>query len=346
MTLKNSILLDVLAGKESTDIPVWFMRQAGRYMQAYQQLKNKYDFFTRVQTPALATEITMQPIREIAVDAAILFSDILVVPQAMGMIVEMHEGKGPLLPSPLKNQQDISKLIIDDAPARLHYVYEAIRQTKIALQQQLPLIGFAGAPFTLFCYMIEGKGSKTFDQAKAFCYHQPQLAKQILDAITTVTISYLEEQIKAGVDCLQLFDSWAGLLDVSDFATWSLPYIRKIVSHIKGKVPIIVFAKGVWHSLADIQDTHCDAIGIDWAGTPQMARHITKNNIVLQGNLDPAKLLLPIPILKKEVQQMIDDFGTKKYIANVGHGILPSIHIDHVKAFVEAVKTYMPRSIA
>ena len=203
-----------------------------------------------MQTPALATEITLQPVDQVGVDAAILFSDILVVPQAMGLEVQLIENKGPVLPDPIKTETDLQRILVPDVKDRLHYVFDAIRLIKSELNGRVPLIGFAGAPWTLLCYMVQGKGSKTFDEAKAFCYQQPKFAHQLLQMITDTTIAYLTEQINAGADTVQIFDSWGGLLSPADFEMISLQYIRQIVAALKDKAPVIIFAKGAWHSLA------------------------------------------------------------------------------------------------
>ena len=338
--LKNDLLLKALRGEIVDRPPVWMMRQAGRYLPQYMEIKRKYDFFTRVQTPELAAEITLQPVEIIGTDAAIIFSDILVVPQAMGMLVEMNEGQGPRLPNIIQTLQDVEKLLVTDAEHRLQYVYDALSLTKQQLNGAVPLIGFAGAPWTLLCYMVEGKGSKTFDKAKAFCYTQPEVAHTLLQKITDVTIAYLQLQVKAGADCVQIFDSWGGLWDKEGFGVFSLPYINQIVQAVKEYCPVIVYAKGVWHSLPEMQQTGASALGLDWCNTPEIGRKLTGNSITLQGNYDPIKLLQPISKIKTDVKQMIDAFGAQRYIANLGHGIVPNIPVDHAKAFVDAVKEY------
>ncbi|HVW62567.1 MAG TPA: uroporphyrinogen decarboxylase, partial [Puia sp.] len=242
--LKNDLLLRTLRGEKTERTPVWMMRQAGRYLPDYMKLKEKYSFFERCQTPALATEITIQPVEQVGVDAAIIFSDILVVPQAMGMEVQMVEGKGPFLPAPVKNIAGLQRLHIPDVEDSLGYVFDALRLTKKTLDGRVPLIGFAGAPWTLLCYMVQGKGSKTFDEAKAFCYTQPEAAHRLLQMITDTTIAYLKGQAKAGADVVQIFDSWGGLLGPDDFEEISLKYIRQIVTALKDEVLTIIFAKG------------------------------------------------------------------------------------------------------
>ena len=338
--LKNDLLLRVLRGETVERPPVWMMRQAGRYLPEYMALRRKYEFFERCQTPELACQITVQPVEIIGVDAAILFSDILVVPQAMGLEVQLIETKGPILPDPIKHMNDFDRIRVPDVNETLQYVFGAIKLVKKELNDRVPLIGFAGAPWTILCYMVQGKGSKTFDEAKAFCYTQPLMAHRLLQMITDTTIAYLKEQVKAGVDVIQIFDSWGGLLGPDDFENISLRYIRQIVDALKRDVLTIIFAKGAWHSLESMTHTGAHALGIDWCISPQMARKLAGNKITLQGNFDPAKLLSPVPVIKKEVRKMLDDFGGQRHIANLGHGILPNVPVDHAKAFVETVKEH------
>lgn len=338
--LKNDLLLRALRREKVERPPVWLMRQAGRYLPEYMKLKEKYDFFTRIQTPELAAEITLQPIQQIGVDAAIIFSDILVIPQAMGLEVLMEEGKGPLLPNVIKTQNDINSLFTDGVEEKLSYVTKALSLTKKELNGRVPLIGFAGAPFTILCYMVEGKGSKTWEKAKQFCFTQPALAHQLLQRITTATINYLKAQVKAGADVLQVFDSWSGSLSPADFKLFAQPYLLQIADAVKDHAPVILFPKGSWYALKDLSESNASALGIDWCISPAMARKMTDNKITLQGNFDPAKLLLTIPQIKKAVKEMIDGFGVKSYIANLGHGITPNIPVNHAKAFVDAVKEY------
>ncbi|MES2646725.1 MAG: uroporphyrinogen decarboxylase [Bacteroidota bacterium] len=340
--LQNDLLLKALRGEQVQRPPIWMMRQAGRFLPQYMELKRKYDFFTRVQTPELAAEITVQPIDIVGTDAAILFSDILVVPQAMGLEVLMEEGKGPSLPAPIHTQADLERVRVPDVDETLSYVFDAIKVTKQMLNNRVPLIGFAGAPWTLLCYMVQGKGSKTFDEAKAFCYQQPALAHQLLQMITDTTISYLKGQIKAGVDAVQIFDSWGGLLSPADFETFSLHYIRQIVAAVKNECPTIIFAKGAWFALEEMAATGAHGLGIDWCIKPSLARQFAGPNVTLQGNYDPAHLLGPVQQIQKEAKAMIDAFGAQRYIVNLGHGILPNVPVDHAKAFVDAVKNWQP----
>lgn len=338
--LKNDLLLRALRKEKVERPPVWMMRQAGRYLPDYIKLREKYDFFTRVQTPELATEITLQPVQQVGVDAAIIFSDILVIPQAMGTEVLMEEGKGPSLPHVIKTQKDIDALLTDSVEDNLSYVIKALTLTKTELNGRVPLIGFAGAPWTILCYMVEGKGSKTWDKAKQFCYTQPELAHQLLQKITDVSVTYLKAQAKAGADVLQVFDSWSGCLSPEDFKLFAQPYLLQIADALKSIAPVILFPKGSWYALKELSESSASGLGLDWCISPKMARELTGNKITLQGNFDPAKLLMPVPEIKKAVKEMIDEFGVQNYIANLGHGITPNVPVENAKAFVDAVKEY------
>ena len=256
------------------------------------------------------------------------------------MGVQLVESKGPLLPDPIKTVKDLDRIYIPEVGEKLGYVFDAIKLIKQELNGRVPLIGFAGAPWTLLCYMVQSKGSKTFDEAKAFCYTQPEVAHRLLQMITDTTIAYLGAQIEAGADTVQIFDSWGGLLGPEDFENISLKYIRQIVHALKDKAPVIIFAKGAWHSLESMTATGAHGLGIDWCITAEMARKLAGDNITLQGNFDPVKLLSPIAVIKKEVKAMLQAFGNRNYIANLGHGILPNVPVDHARAFVDTVKEY------
>ena len=340
--LKNDLLLRALRKEKVERPPVWMMRQAGRYLPDYIKLRNKYDFFTRVQTPELAAEITLQPVDQVGVDAAIIFSDILVIPQAMGLEVLMEEGKGPHLPDVIRTQKDVDRLITENVEENLSYVMKALTTTKECLNNRVPLIGFAGAPWTILCYMVEGKGSKTWDKAKQFCFLQPALASQLLQKITDTTIKYLIAQVKAGADAVQVFDSWSGCLSPSDFKIFAQPYLLQIADALHQLAPVILFPKGSWYALKELTDSKASGLGIDWCIEPKVARHLTSNAITLQGNFDPARLLTSIPEIKNSVKEMINAFGMQNYIANLGHGITPNVPVDHARAFVDAVKEYAP----
>lgn len=339
--IKNDLFLRALKGEEVARPPVWMMRQAGRYLPDFMKLKAQYPFFERVQNPELAAEITLMPIDQVGVDAAILFSDILVIPQAMGVEVQMVAGKGPYIPKPIRRPEDVAALQMPDVADALHYVFEAIKETNKGLAGRTPLIGFAGSPWTILCYMVEGMGSKNFSIAKKFCYEYPEAAHDLLQKITKVTTAYLQQKVAAGVDCVQVFDSWGGLLSPQDYATFSMPYMNQIAAELKAHAPVILFGKGCWFALEDYSKAgHASALGVDWTITPEFARKLAGEKMVLQGNFDPSRLYSPPADIQKMVKEMIDGFGKNRYIVNLGHGILPDIPVENAKAFVEAVKNY------
>jgi len=304
------------------------------------EIKQKYDFFTRCQTPELASEITVQPIRRYGMDAAILFSDILVIPQAMEIEVQMKPNFGPYLPEPIRSQNDLDRVVVPDVQESLGYVMDAIKMTKEKLQDEVPLLGFAGSPWTILCYCVQGQGSKTFDKAKEFCFTQPLVAHALLQKITDTTIAYLKAKVKAGVDAVQVFDSWGGMLSPQDYNQFSWPYIQQIIDALKEEIPVIVFGKGCWFALKTMSESGAAALGVDWTCSAQNARYLSGGNITLQGNFDPSRLFSPPSEIKKMVTQMIRDFGKDKYIVNLGHGILPTVPVENAGAFIEAVKTY------
>jgi uroporphyrinogen decarboxylase len=338
--IKNDLFLKALNNETVERPPVWMMRQAGRYLPEFMAIKEKYDFFTRCKTPELASEITVQPIRIIKPDAAILFSDILVIPQAMGIEVELQDNIGPVLPNPIRKASDVDKVFVPDINETLGYVMDAIDMTREKLNNEVPLIGFAGSPWTIFCYAVEGKGSKSFDKAKGFCFTEPVAAHLLLQKITDTTILYLKEKVKHGVNAVQIFDSWGGMLSPVDYQEFSWFYMNQIVEALAPETKVIVFGKGCWFALDEMAKSKASAIGVDWTITARNARYLTGGKKTLQGNFDPSRLLSPIPVIKKMVHQMIDEFGKDNYIVNLGHGILPNIPVDHAKAFVDAVKEY------
>ncbi len=338
--IKNDLFLRALKGESVERPPVWMMRQAGRFLPEFMEIREKYDFFTRCQTPELASEITVQPIRRFGMDAAILFSDILVIPQAMNIEVQMKPDFGPYLPKPIRSQKDVDAAIVPDVTVALDYVVKAIIATKEKLNNEVPLIGFAGSPWTILCYCVQGQGSKTFDKAKEFCFTQPLAAHRLLQKITDTTIAYLKAKVRAGVDVVQVFDSWGGMLSPVDYQEFSWQYIQQIIDALKEEAPVIVFGKGCWFALGDMARSGAAALGVDWTCSAKNARYLTGGNITLQGNLDPARLLSPPADIKKMATQMIDEFGKDKYIVNLGHGILPNIPLENAKAFIDAVKEY------
>ncbi len=338
--IKNDLFLKALKGETVERPPVWMMRQAGRYLPDFMKLKEKYDFFTRCRTPELATEITIMPIHQIGTDAAILFSDILVIPQAMNIEVEMKPGVGPWLPNPIRSTDDVNKVVVPDVHETLGYVMDAVKMTKKELNNEVPLIGFAGSPWTILCYAVQGQGSKNFDLAKKFCFTNPAAAHTLLQKITDTTIAYLKAKVEAGVDAVQIFDSWGGMLSPTDYQTFSWRYIQQIIDALKPETHVIAFGKGCWFALNEMSKSGASALGVDWTCSARNARYLTGGNITLQGNFDPSRLYSHPREIKTMVHQMIDEFGKDRYIVNLGHGILPDIPVENAKAFVEAVKEY------
>lgn len=356
--LKNDLVVRAARGEEVERTPVWMMRQAGRILPEYRKVREKAkDFVAFVKTPELAAEVTIQPVDILGVDAAIIFSDILVIPEAMGLPYKMIEAKGPLFEKTVKTEKDAEQLRIAKA-GDLHYVTDAIKLVKKELNNRVPLIGFAGAPWTLFAYMVEGSGSKTFSQAKKMLYTNPALSHILLQKITSSTINYLKAQITAGADIIQIFDSWAGVLAPDQYNEFSLKYISQIcdaisetsiryrVSGDKGiemqesKVPVIVFAKDAFFARKSISRINCDVIGLDWTMDIAESRSIIGPDKTLQGNADPCLLYSDLPTIKKETEKMLRAFGPKKHIANLGHGLYPDTEKDKVKYFIDTIKEF------
>jgi uroporphyrinogen decarboxylase len=336
--LTNDILLKAARGEQVERIPVWLMRQAGRILPEYRAVRSSVNGFKElVKNPELICEVTIQPVDILGVDAAIIFSDILVIPEAMGLNYEMVESKGPFFPKTIQSEQDVLALTTDVVP-NLQYVFDSIRLTKQALNNRVPLIGFAGAPWTIFSYMIEGKGSKTFSQAKKMLYTHPQLSHSLLTKITDATIAYLKEQIRSGADIVQVFDSWAGVLSKAQYVDFALPYMQKIAASIT-EVPVILFAKDAHYILAEFAQTNCSVIGLDWTIEPQKARSEAPNK-TLQGNLDPCVLYADKATIKAEAEKMLRAFGKQNYICNLGHGVYPDVDFEKAKYFIEVVQDF------
>ncbi len=337
--LKNDLLLRAARGQETERAPVWLMRQAGRVLPEYRATRARAKNFVEfVKSPELAAEVTIQPVDILGVDAAIIFSDILVIPEAMGLPYQMIEAKGPWFEHTVKNQSDVDRLKVADA-GDLDYVMQALKLTKKGLDQRVPLIGFAGAPWTLFAYMIEGSGSKTFSQAKQFLYTQPELAHQLLDKITQSTINYLKGQVQAGADLIQIFDSWAGVLSESMYYEFSLKYISAICDALSPLVPVTVFAKDAHYAVNRISSTSCSSIGLDWTIDPATARSQAGSK-TLQGNADPCLLYAGEQRIVKDTENMLRAFGKQRYICNLGHGLYPDLDKEKVKLFVDVVKGF------
>ena len=339
MSLKNDLILRAARGEKTERTPVWLMRQAGRILPEYRKVREKAgDFITLVKTPELAAEVTVQPVNILGVDAAIIFSDILVIPEAMGLPYKMIEAKGPYFEKTVKTLKDVEQLRIA-AAEDLKYVTDAIRITKKELNGSVPLIGFAGAPWTLFAYMIEGSGSKTFSQAKKMLYTHPALSHALLQKITDSTINYLKAQVAAGADMIQIFDSWAGVLAPEYYNEFSLKYISRICNAIT-EVPKIVFAKDAFFARKALSTIDCNVIGLDWTMDIAESRTLIGPGKTLQGNTDPCLLYSDLSTIKKETEKMLRAFGPQRHIANLGHGLYPDIEKDKVRCFVDTVKEF------
>ncbi len=342
MNLNNDLVLRAARGEAIERYPVWLMRQAGRILPEYRAVRNSLSGFKElVETPALAAEVTIQPVDILDVDAAIIFSDILVVPEAMGLTYEMVEKKGPFFPKTIQSEKDfVNHAQIDfDIEDRLGYVLEAIKITNKELNGRVPLIGFAGAPWTIFCYMIEGQGSKTFAKARKFLYTQPSLAHDLLNRIASVTTRYLKAQVEAGAHMVQIFDSWAGILGNDQYSEFGLKYIEQIAKEIT-EVPVTIFAKGAYEAIPNIAACSCNTIGLDWNMDVKKARAIVGEHKTLQGNLDPCALYATHSEVEKLTENMLNSFESKRHIVNLGHGVYPDIDPEKVKTFIKTVKNY------
>ena len=340
MHYKNDLILKAARGEKTARTPVWLMRQAGRILPEYRALRKTLSgFLELVKTPQLAAEVTIQPVDHLDVDAAIIFSDILVIPEAMGLPYQMIEKKGPMFPRTIQNTADLQILSVARPEDHLSYVMEAIDYTKKWLDNRVPLIGFAGAPWTIFAYMTEGKGSKTFATARKKLYTESEFSHQLLQLITDSTIAYLKAQVRHGADMIQVFDSWAGILSPDLFREYSLPYIKQICDAII-EVPVTVFAKGGYFARTELGKLNCEVIGLDWNMPVQESRSLIGDAKVLQGNLDPCTLYGSYDTIKKETKKMLKAFGNNRHIANLGHGVYPDTDVEKVKCFVDAVKEY------
>ncbi|KAK0947587.1 Uroporphyrinogen decarboxylase in heme biosynthesis [Friedmanniomyces endolithicus] len=352
--LKNDLLLRTARGEKVSRPPCWVMRQAGRYLPEYHEAKGTKDFFECCRSPEIASTLTLQPIERFAglIDAAIIFSDILVIPQAMGMEVVMVDGKGPHFPEPLGSPEDTQYGEVMerevDVKESLDYVYKAITLTRQKLEGRVPLYGFCGAPFTLMCYMVEGGGSKIFRQTKTWIFRYPEETKKLLQKIAELCVEYLAQQVLAGAQIVQVFDSWAGELSPTSFRTFALPYLEYICNHLPKRlkeldaevVPMVVFAKGAWYALEELCQTKYNVIGLDWLHEPKEAYAVAqKFGKVVQGNADPGVLYGGHEAITKVVEEMISGFGGGKqgWIANLGHGITPFVKPDDLKFFFQEI---------
>jgi uroporphyrinogen decarboxylase len=338
--LNNDLFLRACRREPVERTPIWIMRQAGRYLPEYRAVREKVDFLTLCKTPDLAAEVTIQPVDIIGVDAAIIFSDILVIPEAMGMKLEMHEGKGPIFHNPIRTENDANALAEIDPFKDLSYVLDAVSLTKRELNGRVPLIGFSGSPWTLFTYMVEGRGSKNFSNVKKLIYNNPRLAHKVLGKLADAVSLYLSAKIEAGADAVQIFDTWGGVLSQNDFEEFSLKYVQMIISNIKRKnEPVIFFPKGVHYKLKKLSKCGADVIGLDWTMDIGKVRKRIGDKIALQGNLDPSFLYANEEKIKEEAIRILDSFGEGSgHIFNLGHGILPDVEPEKAKYLVNTVK--------
>ncbi|KAJ5526640.1 hypothetical protein N7504_007577 [Penicillium tannophilum] len=351
--MKNDLLLRAARGEKVERPPIWVMRQAGRYLPEYHEAKGGRDFFECCRSPEIASTLTLQPIDRYdgLVDAAIIFSDILVIPQAMGMTVEMIDKKGPHFPEPLQSPDDgqyekvMAKKV--DVKAELDYVYKAISLTRFKLKGRVPLIGFCGAPWTLLCYMVEGGGSKLFVQSKKWVYKYPKESQALLQKIAEICVEYLALQVAAGAQMIQVFDSWAGELSPATFASHSLPYLRHISANLPKRlqemglepVPMTVFAKGAWYALDDLCNSGYNVVGLDWLHDPAEAMRIANGRVTIQGNADPGMLYGGPSAITPTVEKMVEGFkkGKQGWICNLGHGVTPFVDPENLKFFFEEI---------
>ncbi len=339
--MTNDLFLRACRHEPVDRTPVWLMRQAGRYLPEYRAIREKTDFLTLCKTPELAAEVSIQPVDIIGVDACIIFSDILVVPEAMGMELIVEEGKGgPRFPHPLRSRDDIQKLRMFDPNRDLKYVMDAVRLTRKNLNGRVPLVGFAGSPWTLATYMVEGKGSKNFRHIKELIYSNPKDAHSLLDKLARVVASCLSAKIEAGAQAVQIFDTWGGILPPDEFKEFSLRYIEQVLQLLRRNgAPVTVFCKDCGHSLEAIADIRPDVIGLDWTVDIGKARMMVGSHVALQGNLDPTMLYAPPERIRAGVKKILEKYGKGSgHIFNLGHGILPDVPVEHAKALVQAVK--------
>ena len=341
--VSQSLFLRALRREAVSRTPVWVMRQAGRYLPEYLAVrKTAGDFMTLCRTPKLACEVTLQPLRRFDLDAAILFSDILTIPDAMGLGLSFQEGEGPKFAKPIRDVAAVEALAVPKASDALSYVMEAAALIRAEMPTDLPLIGFSGSPWTLACYMIEGGGSRAFKHILKFLYDMPDAMHTLLQKLTDSIIDYLTQQIKAGVNALMLFDSWGGILTSPNFETFSCDYLKQITTRIKAahpSIPVIVFTKGGGQWLKTLVNTGCDALGLDWTTDLGRARLEVGDKVALQGNLDPAVLLAKPHAIEREVSRVLESFGEGPgHIFNLGHGITPDVPPENLSIMIQAVR--------
>jgi uroporphyrinogen decarboxylase len=346
--INNDRLIRACRRQEVDRAPVWMMRQAGRYMPEYRALRAKYDFMTMCKTPELAAEVSLQPYEILGVDAVIMFSDILVPVEAMGMKLDIVESKGPVLEDPIRAEAQVEKLTIPDPVETMPFVMETIRLLRKRLDTSAPLIGFAGAPFTLASYMVEGGGTRNYAEIKRMMYREPMTTHRLLDKLAETIILYVNAQIEAGAQVVQLFDTWAGELSAADYEEFALPYERKVFERIHrdhsgrgpagSNVPAILYVNGCSHILEKMVESGADVLSIDWRIDLAEARRRVGDRVALQGNLDPCELLGAPETIAESVKEILKKGGGLGHIVNLGHGILPMVPVENARAFIEAAK--------
>jgi uroporphyrinogen decarboxylase len=347
--LKNDVFLRALMRQPVSRTPVWIMRQAGRYLPEYREVRGQAgDFMSLCRNPELACEVTMQPLRRYKLDAAILFSDILTVPDAMGLGLHFITGEGPKFKEPVQSADAIRNLRVPDVEQKLAYVFEAVRTIRRELNGEVPLIGFAGSPFTVGTYMVEGGSSREFPTIKALAKESPEVLDHLMNIVAETTTEYLNAQIEAGAQAVQIFDTWGAALDGDDFRRFSMASMQKIIDGLTRekdgqKIPVILFTKGAGPLLTDLAETGCDALGVDWTTDLATAREYVGDKVALQGNLDPATLRESPEVIRQGVADTLASYGKGPgHVFNLGHGITPDIDPDHLGALVDAVHELSP----
>ncbi|TAL71831.1 MAG: uroporphyrinogen decarboxylase [Rhodanobacter sp.] len=345
--LRNDRLLRALRREPTDTTPIWLMRQAGRYLPEYRATRERAgSFLALAQHPELACEVTLQPLDRFELDAAILFSDILTIPDAMGLGLSFAHGEGPQFARPVRNAADIARLAVPDMDGELRYVTDAVRLIRNELAGRVPLIGFAGSPWTLACYMVEGGGSRDFARLKTLCWNEPALAHQLLDVLARSVATYLVAQAAAGAQALMIFDSWGGMLGPAAFREFSLRHLAQIVAALKAdtrsrELPVILFSKGANASLAAMAATGCAALGVDWTIDLADARKAVNSQVALQGNLDPATLRATPEVIRREARAVMDGYGEPTgHVFNLGHGVTPEVDPENVRVLVDEVHAY------
>jgi len=348
--LKNDLFLRALKREPVPRTPLWIMRQAGRYLPEYREVRAKAgDFMSVCSNPELACEVTLQPLRRFNLDAAILFSDILTIPDAMGLGLYFETGEGPKFERPVRTEREINNLVVPDVADKLGYVFDAVSLIRRELDGQVPLIGFAGSPFTVGTYMVEGGSSREFPTIKALAAQSPAVLEKLLDVVATTTTDYLNAQLDAGAQAIMIFDTWGAALPAADYRRFSLANMQKIVDGLQREkdgeaIPVILFTKGAGPLLADMAQTGCDALGVDWTTDLADARKYTNDAVALQGNLNPAMLRESPEMIRQGVADVLESYGTGPgHVFNLGHGITPDIDPEHLGVLVDAVHELSPQ---